>query len=320
MNQFMDEQLIDEQPKPPINNPRKTWIAFILSLLLPWLGPVYNGQPRKAAVFIGLLSAMPCLLGITRGITFFYGLVALGLVEIVIRTYIIIDTVKSAKRQQVYVLKPYNTWYFHSLIAIATITLIGFLDVKKNILGVQSFVIPADGNEPALLTGDYVMADMWAYRNKTPDYGDLALYLNEDKQSYLFRIIGRPNDAIEIIDNIVTINGKASKEIFIRDTVVELMFRDRTEKIPTGVFEEVLPNGHKHLIYKFKQPQYNDKANLKNIIVPSDSYYLLGDNRDNAEDSRYRGFVSAKQIKGRIVYSYWGKTATERVNINFRDR
>ena len=62
-----------------------------------------------------------------------------------------------------------------------------------------------------------------------------------------------------------------------------------------------------------------EKANIKNIVVPSDSYYLLADNRDNAADSRYEGFISEERIKGRIIYSYWGNTMA-RMNIDFRDK
>jgi signal peptidase I len=90
--------------------------------------------------------------------------------------------------------------------------------------------------------------------------------------------------------------------------------------MPVVEFEEELPNGHKHLIYKFKQPYDSAKTNFKDIAVPSDSYYLLGDNRDNAADSRYEGFVSRDRIKGRIVYSYWGRTGTKRMNIDFTDK
>ena len=85
-------------------------------------------------------------------------------------------------------------------------------------------------------------------------------------------------------------------------------------------FEEELPNGHKHLIYKLKTPYDSTKTNIKNIVVPSDSYYLLGDNRDNAADSRYEGFISKDRIKGRIIYSYWGRTGTKRINIDFTDK
>tara|TARA_B100000900_G_scaffold179593_1_gene152207 strand:+ start:268 stop:453 length:186 start_codon:yes stop_codon:yes gene_type:complete len=60
-------------------------------------------------------------------------------------------------------------------------------------------------------------------------------------------------------------------------------------------------------------------TNIKNIIVPSDSYYLLGDNRDNAVDSRYEGFIKKDTIKGRIIYSYWGQDK-DRININFKNK
>lgn len=86
------------------------------------------------------------------------------------------------------------------------------------------------------------------------------------------------------------------------------------------MFAEELPNGHKYLIYKFRQPYDSLKANIRNIVVPSGSYYLLGDNRDNAADSRYEGFISEDSIKGRIIYSYWGRAATERMNIDFTDK
>jgi len=54
------------------------------------------------------------------------------------------------------------------------------------------------------------------------------------------------------------------------------------------------------------------------MTIPPNCYYLLGDNRDNAMDSRYVGVVNKDEIKGKIVYSYWGKTY-DRINIDFRN-
>lgn len=139
----------------------------------------------------------------------------------------------------------------------------------------------------------------------------LSLVLPGLGQIYTFRVVGRPNDNIELIDNIVSINGKLSKATFIKEIT--------NDEMPVVEFEEELPNGHKHLIYKFKVPYVSTKTNIKNIIVPSDSYYLLGDNRDNAADSRYEGFISKNRIKGSIIYSYLGRTGTKRMNIDFRD-
>ena len=305
------EQTIDEQSKTVTTKPRNGFIAFLLSLLLPGLGQVYNGQPKKAVIFFSLRLLFPFLFGVTRGTTFFYGLFSLFLIEIALRIYIIIDGVKNAKRQKEYVLKPYNTWYYHLLIAIGMLAIIIVYDIST-VLGTQSFKIPTTSNNPTFQLGDLLVADMRAYKNNEPDYGDIVVFSRPDGQIYSFRVVGRPKDNVELINNVVSINGKLSKAIFIKETT--------NDDVPVVEFEEELPNGHKHLIYKFKQPFDSTKTNIKNIIVPSDSYYLLGDNRDNAADSRYEGFVSKDRIKGRIIYSYWGRTFTKRMNIDFRDK
>jgi signal peptidase I len=305
------EQTIDEKPTTIPTKPRNGFIAFLLSLILPGLGQVYNGQPKKAIIFFGLLLFIPLVFGLTRGTTFFYGLFSLFIIEVALRIYIIIDGVKHAKRQKEFILKPYNTWYYHLLIAIGMLAILMVYDLST-VLGTQTFKIPTTSNNPTFQLGDRLVADMRAYKNNEPDYGDIVVYSRPDGQIYTFRVVGRPNDNIEIIDNIVSINGKPSKATFIKETT--------NDEMPVVEFEEELPNGHKHLIYKFKTPYDSTKTNIKNIVVPPDSYYLLGDNRDNAADSRYEGFISKDRIKGRIIYSYWGQTGTKRMNIDFTDK
>lgn len=297
----------------PTTKPRNGLVAFLFSLLLPGLGQVYNGQPQKAAAFFGLYLLLPLIFGLTRWATFFYGLMTLLLIEIVWRIYILIDGVRNAKRQQDYVLKPYNTWYYYLLIASGMFAILMLFDINT-LLGIQTFTIPTTSNNPTFQVGDGLVADMRAYKNKEPDYGDMVVYSRPDGQIYTFRVIGRPNDDIELIDNFVSINGKMCKTIFIKETTIDDI------PIPVLEYEEELPNGHKHLIYKFKQTYDSTKANIKNIVVPSDSYYLLGDNRGNAADSRYEGFISKDRIKGQIIYSYWGRPGTKRMNIHFTDK
>jgi signal peptidase I len=305
------EHTIDELPIPITTKPRNGFIAFLLSLLLPGLGQVYNGQPKKAIIFFGLLLFFPLLFGITRATTFFYGLLLVFIIEIALRIYIIIDAVKNAKRQKEYILKPYNTWYYHLLIAIGMLAILMVYGIST-VLGTQTFKIPSTSNNPTFQLGDWLVADLRAYKNSEPDYGDIVLFSVPDGQIYAFRVVGRPNDRIELIDNIVCINGKPSPVKFTKETT--------NDEIPVLEFEEELPNGHKHLIYKFKVPYDSTKTNIKNIVVPADSYYLLGDNRDNAADSRYEGFISKDRIKGRIIYSCWGRTGTERMNTDFTDK
>lgn len=305
------EHTIDAQPSSIKTNPRDGFIAFLLSLLLPGLGQVYNGQPKKAVIFYGLILLFPLLFGLTRWITSFYGLFSLITIEIIWRIYVIVDGIKHAQRQKEYILKPYNTWYYHLFIAIGMFFILMIYDLTS-VLGIQNYKIPTTSNSPTFQVGDRLVADTRAYKNSKPDYGDIVVFSSPEGQMYSYRVVGRPNDNIELIDNIVSINGKLSKSTFIKDTI--------TEDMPTEEFEEELPNGHKHLIYKFKFPLDSTKINIKNIVVPANSYFLLGDNRNNAADSRYIGFISSNNIKGRIIYSYWGQTGTKRININFKDK
>lgn len=182
----------------------------------------------------------------------------------------------------------------------------------RTVLGIETFKIPSISNNPTLQVGDRLIADMEAYKNNEPDYGDIVVYSNPDGQIYTFRVVGLPNDRLELINNIVSINGKPSHTTFIKETT--------NDGLPVVEFEEELPNGHKHLIYKPKQPYDSAKANIKNIVVPSNSNYLLGDNRDNAVDSRYEGFINENRIKGRIIYCYSSTTSIKRMNTDFRNK
>ena len=98
------EQSTAEQPTTTATKPRNVYVAFLLSLFFSGLGQVYNGQPKKGAIFFGLLLILPILFGLTRLLTSFYGLLSILLIEIALGIYIIIDAVKNAKRQKEYIL------------------------------------------------------------------------------------------------------------------------------------------------------------------------------------------------------------------------
>ena len=304
------EQPIKEQFEINSIKPRNVFIAFLFSLFFPGLGQVYNGQPKKAILFFGLLLLFPVFFGIARGATFFYGLLAFLFVMMCLRIFIIIDGMIYAKRQKEYVLKKYNRWFYYLLIAIAMSAILWFYNLDS-ILEVQVFRIPTTSSYPTLHVGDHVVADLKVYKNSEPNYGDIVVYSNPDGYMYIFRIVGLPNDTIALNDNVLSVNGKPCGETFVKDTIFE--------DISVKEFLEELPNGHKHSIYKFIQPNYLAKSNVTDIVVPADNYYLLGDNRDNAADSRYEGFVSKDEIKGRVVYIYFSREI-DRINIDFRDK
>ncbi|MDR0866139.1 MAG: signal peptidase I [Candidatus Symbiothrix sp.] len=301
----MNEQLPTISTKP-----RNAFMACFLSLVLSGLGQVYNGQLKKAIVLIGLLLFIPILFGITRGTTCFGGFLLLYAIKWILKIYAVIDAWINAKRQKDYVLKSYNTWYYYLVIALIAFVVFGLYN-SPAVLGTQSFKVPSISGNPTIQLEDRIIADMKAYKNKTPDYGDIVVFLGVNGQKYTFRVVGLPNDNVEINDNIVTINNKPSKTTFIKETTDENRL--------VSELEEELPNGHKHLIFLLKQPDNGTIRNIEDIVVPADSYFLLGDNRDNAFDSRYQGFINKERIKGRVLYSYMGQTI-DRINIDFRNK
>ena len=302
------EQILDKQPVQPTIKPRSISIVFLFSLLFPGLGQIYNGQPKKGFIFFGLQLLIPFLFGITRWALFFYGLLLLVVLLLALRIYIIIDGVKHARRQKAYILKPYNTWYWYVAFIAVTFVVLSFYDTSAAI-GIQSFRIPSHPNEPTVQEGDFIVADTRAYKNSTPDYGDIIIFTHADGQAYTYRIVGLPNDNLTLKDNVVTVNGRRGQTTYMKDAWFN--------GIPVIETEEILPNGHKHQVYLCKERSDTTMANIAHITVPPGSYYVLGDNRDNAADSRYKGFVKRTSIKGRILYSYWGKDAA-RINIDFR--
>lgn len=301
------EQTTTDQHSPTATKQRKPLVAFLLSLLLPGLGQVYNGQVRKAIICFGLLLFIPFILGATHAATFFYGLLVAFTIELIIRIYVIADAVIYAARQKEYIPRKYNTWYYHLLIAIGMLVILSVFDISAR-LGIKTFSMPTGSNEPTFQVGDWLVADLHAYRNATPAYGDIVIFSKADGEIYTFRVVGLPGDTVEVADDVVKINGKLCSAKLIREVAGDE---------PAEEFEEELPNGHKHLIRKLKDPDRRQAANTGAAIVPPAAYFLLGDNRDNALDSRYEGTVPMAGIKGRMVYSYWG-TTPERSNIDFR--
>lgn len=140
---------------------------------------------------------------------------------------------------------------------------------------VQTFYIPSGSMEPTLLVGDRIMAYKIFYGLNYVQRGDIIVFkfpLNP-KKDFIKRVIGLPGDTVEIIDKKVYINGKKLVE-------------------PYAVHRDNWNVG-------FPRDDYGP------VKVPPNSLFVLGDNRDSSEDSRYWGYVPEKNIVGRAFLIYW---------------
>jgi signal peptidase I len=157
---------------------------------------------------------------------------------------------------------------------------------------VEPFKIPSSSMENTLLIGDHLFVNRFIYGLRVPFVksrplalrkprrGDIVVFVppHQRGKDFIKRVIGTPGDTVEIRERRVYINGRPIDESYV-------------------VHKEV----------GSARNFYIPRDNMPKISVPPGSYFLLGDNRDRSEDSRYWGFVPLVDIKGKamIIYFSW---------------
>ena len=169
--------------------------------------------------------------------------------------------------------------------------------------------------EPTLLVGDRIFVSKYTYGysrhsfpfspnfsnnrffSKTPVRGDLVVFKTpaDNRTDYIKRLIGLPGDTIQFVNGDLLINGNK----ILRDEVeTTKVIRCGNFKLETKSFIETLPNGIEYLaVYK----KNGTLQNTKQFVVPSDHFFLMGDNRDCSKDSRYLdsvGYVNNLNLVG----------------------
>ncbi|MFN3598483.1 MAG: signal peptidase I [Aquificaceae bacterium] len=163
---------------------------------------------------------------------------------------------------------------------------------------VQAYNIPSGSMKPTLLVGDFILVNKLVYRLSEPHRGDIVVFKWPINPSidFIKRIIGMPGDIIEVKGERVLINGQ---ELPLR--FVGKVEEDGKEKL---IYEEVLPNGIKHKIALYEYP-FMFRKDLDPVKIPEGYYFVMGDNRDNSEDSRYWGLLPRENIVGKAFVVYF---------------
>lgn len=166
--------------------------------------------------------------------------------------------------------------------------------------------IPSGSMRPTLLEGDVVLVNRLAYDVKIPltdiavaklgepMRGDVITFTSPvDGVRLIKRLVGVPGDIVEIRDEVLFINGRAAEYSAPR-SVLEAMDYGRTVD---GLRTTERIEGNERTVQFL--PAIPARRNFGPISVPADSYFFLGDNRDNSADSRYIGVVPRKLLIGR---------------------
>jgi signal peptidase I len=173
---------------------------------------------------------------------------------------------------------------------------------------VQAFQIPSESMENTLLVGDYLLVNKLCYGGSgLGDHvmpyqkigrGDIIVfhYPVDPQQHFVKRVIGLPGDRLRMVNKRVLINGKPLDEPYVRFLEpANNLYRDdfpRTD-IPAANME-----GSWWL-------QMRKLVEDGELIIPQGNYFVMGDNRDDSQDSRYWGFVPQENIIGRPLLIYW---------------
>ena len=175
---------------------------------------------------------------------------------------------------------------------------------------VQAFKIPSGSMKPTLLIGDHLLVNKFIYgiripvidrfiiQFRKPMRGDIVVfkYPKDESKDYIKRVIGIEGDTIEIKRERLYINGEIIKTEYAGKYNDESMFQ-------ADKYEEFLGRGKQY--YILNDPNRYELSNYGPITVPEDSIFVMGDNRDNSQDSRYWRFVSLNKIKGKALIIYW---------------
>jgi signal peptidase I len=162
--------------------------------------------------------------------------------------------------------------------------------------------------KPTLLEGDFILVKKFTYDinipiiNKNlfhlsnPKNGDVIVFKNPQKINMIKRIVAIPNETVIYNNKLLYIDGNIQKQYDIGSTVDKningLILNVRRKK---EIIKDI-----KHDIYHIIGLK-NRKYEFNNILVPKKRYFVMGDFRDNSQDSRIWGLVSKDQIIGKAV-------------------
>lgn len=164
----------------------------------------------------------------------------------------------------------------------------------------EPFQIPSGSMERTLLVGDFILVNKYTYGIRLPVWRDKVFDLNDPQrgdvmvffpphkdQYYIKRVIGLPGDLIEYTDKVLTINGEVQIQTPLNGKK-RALYQQFTETL--GDVD--------HQIQTNASAQRNENVRMR---VPKGHYFMMGDNRDNSQDSRYWGAVSEERIVGKAV-------------------
>jgi signal peptidase I len=206
---------------------------------------------------------------------------------------------------------------------VAPIALAVLIALAIRAVIIESYYVPSGSMFPTMLIGDHVFVSKFAFGARMPftdwtapavrdpERGEIVVFAlgrspagaicpldqcpEYSSEGFVKRIIGLPGDTIEYRNGQLILNGKPAE---LRD--LHQVFTD-DHGVRYNELEENLDGCHHHVL---DIPATTGQS-LERITVPPDRYFMMGDNRDNSNDSRVWGTVHRRDLKGPVLINYW---------------
>jgi signal peptidase I len=187
---------------------------------------------------------------------------------------------------------------------------------------VQAFIVPTPSMDTTVQVGDHLLVDKLSYAPDGPitkhllpytpvKRGDIIVfrYPSDISENYVKRVIGVPGDRIHLVNKVVYLNGHPLTEPYVQHIFPNIQpYRDDFPNAAPTPDEPV----QERALQMIAHHVWNG-----DLVVPPDSYFAMGDNRDNSLDSRYWGFVPRENIIGKPLLIFWSYDAPTQDLVDF---
>ena len=205
-----------------------------------------------------------------------------------------------------------------------TVIYAGLIAVVIRTFLFQPFNIPSASMEATLLVGDYLFVEKFSYGYsrytfpfggwplgdsmhgrflaRAPQRGDVVVFKfpQDNSTDFIKRLIGIPGDRIQMRSGLLYLNGK----LVPRTRVADYVERVDGEEHHVPQYQETLPGGKTYLTLDRDPEGALDHTDI--FVVPPDHYFMMGDNRDNSDDSRAAvGYVPAENLEGKAEFRFF---------------
>lgn len=278
---------------------RRGWLAALLSLLIPGLGQVYAGHFQRGVVaYTALIGIDAIAFRVWTRYPSARGMWLLLVVLVGMLVIVVIDAARLARRAPVpFIPTRYNRWYVYGAAILVSVVVGPPFSVETlRTQGLEAFREASASMSPTWLPGDYLMS---ATMKGPPSRGEIVI-MRQTNVLLIYRIEGLPGDTVAMSSGRLVVNGATPYEPYATTGA-----EDQTDDAFAWQRPFLAP-GRNVATYS---PTLHDWGPL---VVPAGDYFVLGDNRDTAMDSRYRGFIPASDILKRPLFIYLSWDADHR--------